>query len=327
MNNSTEVKVGFIGAGGIANAHMENLATFEDVEISAICDVDKNIAEERSDAFGGATYSDFEEMLKREPIDALYICTPPFAHGEQEKKAAAMKIPLFIEKPIAVTLEQALSILNAVENAGIITSVGYHWRYSAATARALHELRGKKILGALGYWLGGMPGPPWWRVRAQSGGQHSEQTTHIFDICRYIVGNQVKSVHGVANSGGMTDIPNYDVDDISVVNLEFENGVAANISSCCVSAGPGRAGIEIFCRDLLIGITGKGGFEKKSSGEEDTSLDGYQEIDRDRVFIDAVKTGDSSPIRSNYADALATLRVTLAASESFRTGEVVHLSD
>ena len=174
MSDSSTIKVGFIGAGGMANAHMKNLATFEDVKISAICDVDKKIAEERSNTYGGQAYGDFEEMLKHEPVDALYICTPPFAHGEQEKMAAAMKIPMFIEKPIAVTLDQASEILDAVSDAGIITSVGYHWRYAAAAARALHELKGKKILGALGYWLGGMPGLSWWRVRAQSGGQHVE---------------------------------------------------------------------------------------------------------------------------------------------------------
>ena len=134
----------------------------------------------------------------------------------------------------------------------------------------------------------------------------------------------MNTVHGIANSGGMTDVPNYDVDDISVVNLEFENGVAANISSCCVLEGWGKANLEIFCRNLTIGINGNK-FEKIVSGQEDTSLDGYEETDRDRVFIDAVKTGDGSGIRSDYADALETLRVTLAASESFRNGEVICL--
>ena len=95
-------------------------------------------------------------------------------------------------------------------------------------------------MGALGYWMGGMPGVPWWRVRAESGGQHVEQTTHIFDLCRYLVGSDVVAVHGFAGQGSMTDVPNYDVDDMSVVNLKFASGAVANITSACMLEGWGR---------------------------------------------------------------------------------------
>lgn len=317
------VKVGFIGTGGIAGAHINNLKNFEDVEFVAMCDVSEDRAKARADEFGGKAYTDFKQMFEKTEMDALYVCTPPFAHGEQERIACDLKIPMFIEKPVAVTLEQAIIINEMVKRSGIITSVGYHWRYQASTDKALDVLKDYQVLGALGYWMGGMPGTPWWRVRAESGGQHVEQTTHIFDLCRFIVGSDAKTVHGVAASGTMTDIPNYDVDDISMVNIEFKNGAVANIASCCAMQGWGRVSLEVFSRGLVIRLGG--GFEINKAGETDTSTEGYTGADRDRVFIDAVKSGDPSAIKCDYADSLETFKITMAASKSFETGKAIDL--
>lgn len=317
------VKIGFIGAGGIAAAHLKNLNTFDDVEFVAMCDVSEERADQRAAEFGGKPYTDFRQMFDKERMDALYICTPPFAHGEQERLACELEIPMFIEKPVAVTLEQAQAVNDMVERSGVITSVGYHWRYQADAAKARDVLEGVQILGALGYWMGGMPGVPWWRVRAESGGQHVEQTTHIFDLCRYLVGSDAKSVHGVAARGSMIDVPNYDIDDISMVNIQFKNGAVANISSCCAMKDWSRVQLELFCRGLVVRVGGDFGVSRE--GATDTSTDGYQDADRDRVFIDAVKSGNASAIKSPYNDALETFKITMAASESFRTGKAVAL--
>lgn len=319
-----KVKLGFIGTGGMASAHMRNLNdNFEDVEFTAMCDISEARAKHCAQEFGGNAYTDFRVMYDKEELDAVYICTPPFAHGEQERIACERGIAMFIEKPIHSELEPAVVINDYIEQTGVITSVGYHWRYggNAQNAKAMLDAE-PQILGALGYWIGGLPGTPWWRVRAQSGGQHVEQTTHIFDLARFLIGSDGKTVHGVAASGSMTDIPNYDVDDISMVNIEFQNGTVANIVSSCAMAGYGRVQLEVFCRGLVVTVGGPNNFNRKGETEPLSSAGGQ---DRDRVFIDAVKSGDSSEILSSYSDALQTLRIMLAASTSFRTGKAVDL--
>ena len=319
-----KVKLGFIGTGGMANAHMRNLKdNFEDVEFTAMCDISEARAKHCAQEFGGNAYTDFRVMYDKEELDAVYICTPPFAHGEQERIACERGIAMFIEKPIHSELEPAVVINDYIEQTGVITSVGYHWRYggNAQNAKAMLDAE-PQILGALGYWIGGLPGTPWWRVRAQSGGQHVEQTTHIFDLARFLIGSDGKTVHGVAASGSMTDIPNYDVDDISMVNIEFQNGTVANIVSSCAMAGYGRVQLEVFCRGLVVTVGGPNDFNRKGETEPLSSAGGQ---DRDRVFIDAVKSGDGSEILSSYSDALQTLRIMLAASTSFRTGKAVDL--
>ena len=319
-----KVKLGFIGTGGMASAHMRNLKeNFEDVEFCAMCDISEDRAKERAEEFGGNAYTDYRVMYDKEALDAVYICTPPFAHGEQERIACEQGIAMFIEKPIHSELEPAIIINEDIERSGVITSVGYHWRYggNAQSAKAMLEAQ-PQILGALGYWMGGLPGTPWWRVRAQSGGQHVEQTTHIFDLARFLVGSDGKTVHGVAASGSMTHVENYDVDDISMVNIEFKNGSVANIVSCCAMEGFGRVQLEVFTRGLVVIV---GGPNQVHRGGETEPLSNEAGQDRDRVFIDAVKSGDGSQILSSYSDALETLRIMLAASTSFRTGKAVDL--
>jgi predicted dehydrogenase len=319
-----KVKLGFIGTGGMAGAHMRNLKdNFEDVDFTAMCDISEDRAQQRAEEFGGNSYSDYRVMYDKEDLDAVYICTPPFAHGEQERIACEQGIAMFIEKPIHSELEPAIIINDYIEQTGVITSVGYHWRYggNAQNAKAMLDAQ-PQILGALGYWMGGMPGTPWWRVRAESGGQHVEQTTHIFDLARFLVGSDGKTVHGVAASGSMEHIENYDIDDISMVNIEFKNGAVANIVSSCAMEGFGRVHLEVFTRGLVVTV---GGANEVNKGGETEPLSSDSGQDRDRVFIDAVKSGDRSEILSDYSDALETLRIMLAASTSFRTGKAVDL--
>ncbi len=319
-----KVKLGFIGTGGMAGAHMRNLKdNFEDVEFSAMCDISEDRAQQRAEEFGGNAYADYRVMYDKEDLDAVYICTPPFAHGEQERIACEQGIAMFIEKPIHSELEPAIIINEDIERSGVITSVGYHWRYGGNAQNAKEMLDAQpQILGALGYWMGGMPGTPWWRVRAESGGQHVEQTTHIFDLARFLVGSDGKTVHGVAASGSMEHIENYDIDDISMVNIEFKNGAVANIVSSCAMEGFGRVHLEVFTRGLVVTV---GGANEVNKGGETEALSNDAGQDRDRVFIDAVKSGDGSKILSPYSDALETLRIMLAASTSFRTGKAVDL--
>lgn len=324
------VRVGFIGTGGISRTHLNNLKDFPDVELVAMCDVQQERAESAAKQYGGKVYTDYKKMFDSEKLDALYICLPPFAHTDQEIRTTQLKIPFFVEKPIAVTMEKALEINEAVQKSGVITSVGYNWRYMDITDTAKRILSGKKVLGALGYWMGGLPGTPWWRVRAQSGGQHVEQTTHIFDICRYLIGSTGKIVHAVAASGSMTDVPNYDVDDMSLVNIQFKNGAAANIASaCCLSQGY-KVEIDVICRDLVLEIGGgslrmskRGEIEGRVVETQNSRINPYQL--EDRTFIDAVTSKDGSKIRAPYGDALETQRIMMAASESLKTGKAVEI--
>lgn len=93
------VRVAFIGSGGIARLHMDILSRMEDVQLACFCDVDGQKAWAAAVEYGGKAYTDYQEMLEKEDLQAVYICLPPFAHSTQELDAAEKGIALFIESP------------------------------------------------------------------------------------------------------------------------------------------------------------------------------------------------------------------------------------
>ena len=141
-------------------------------------------------------------------------------------------------------MELALELEEKIKQAGILTSVGYQWRYSQSVAAAKAKLQDAPIGMMLGYWVGGMPGVWWWRRMDTSGGQAVEQTTHIFDLARYF-GGEVKEVYAAhAQRFLHQEVEEFTVDDVGTVTLKFVSGAIANISSGCIA--PYRVGLDII---------------------------------------------------------------------------------
>src|SRR5215211_2680403 len=116
----TRIRLGFIGAGGIAGRHLSNLLGFSDVEVTAVADPLRDRSEAFAARAGSArAYQDWRAMLDDNKLDALYICTPPFAHGAPELHAVEQHIPFFVEKPIAADLAMGERIARAVKDAGL----------------------------------------------------------------------------------------------------------------------------------------------------------------------------------------------------------------
>jgi predicted dehydrogenase len=181
-------RIGVVGAGFIASRHAGNLAACDDVAVVGVADPALERAQALAESCGAVAYGDLDQMLDAEDIEALFICVPPFAHGAPEQAALDRGLPFFVEKPLATDLATAETIAARVAEQNLITAVGYHWRYLDTTEEAQARLRERPPRLALGYWLDGTPPPPWWTKEQQSGGQMVEQTTHIFDLARLLVG-------------------------------------------------------------------------------------------------------------------------------------------
>lgn len=91
------VRLGFIGAGGNANRHMRELNTIEGTELVAFCDVVPEKAEKAAREYGGSAYKDYDEMLTKESLDAIYISIPPFAHSGPERAVINAGLPMFVK--------------------------------------------------------------------------------------------------------------------------------------------------------------------------------------------------------------------------------------
>ncbi|MBM3276555.1 MAG: Gfo/Idh/MocA family oxidoreductase [Candidatus Handelsmanbacteria bacterium] len=318
------LRIGFIGTGGIAGHHLRTLAQLPDATLAAFCDVVPSKARAAADTYGGKAYGDFRQMFDSEHLDAVYICLPPFAHGEPELEALGRGLPIFVEKPVATTADAADQIQAAIEEAGLISAVGYHWRYMDLTARARERLAGQEVGFALGSWAGGMPGVSWWRVMEQSGGQIVEQTTHIFDLARYLLG-EVRSVHAACRTGLMKEVEHYNVHDATVTNLSFASGAIASITSACMLGTGGHVGLDLYLKDQVLRLDHRYLTVEKSEGKEIFYLGNNPTFDEDAAFLKAVQSGDPSGIRCPYAEAVKTLKLTLAATRSASENRVINL--
>ncbi|MBI2192291.1 MAG: Gfo/Idh/MocA family oxidoreductase [Planctomycetes bacterium] len=319
------VRIGFIGTGGIAGFHINNLSKIPDAKIAAVCDVVKEKADAAAAKLGATAYPDFHEMLDREDLQAVYVCLPPFAHGQPELAVLAKGLALFVEKPVAMDFQTLKKVTAAVKRKKAITAVGYQDRYLDIIEKLKKFLEGRRPGLILGYWMGGMPGVMWWRQRKLSGGQHVEQTTHIFDMARYLFG-EVKRVSAVASTGLMAEVEKYDIEDCSAVNLEFHSGLVGTIfSACCLQTG-GRCGIDIFGRDYTVEYKERTSI-KITHGPitEETRVANDYGLKEDQVFVEAVKNGDGSAIRAPYEEGAKSAALSLAASESLATGKFIDL--
>jgi predicted dehydrogenase len=321
------LRVGFIGAGGIAQAHLAGVSEHADTRISAVCDVNESRRQEAEKKWGAKPYASSKEMLKAEELDAVYVCLPPGTHGNIELDLAKRGMPFCIEKPVHLNLRTAVRVAESVREKALVTSVGYQVRYAPQVAQAAEFLSGRHVSLVEGWFVVGMPLVPWWRQKALSGGQAVEQTTHIFDLARRVVG-EVAEVCAFASTGAMTDIENYDIEDASVALLRFERGAVGHITSGCVltKGGAGRIGLKADGRDYTLELT----YESLKIH----SAEGKQEYDHkgalgpamkklDNAFLMAVETGDRSGILSDYEDGLKTLALTLAVNESIAKGRPV----
>ncbi len=350
-------KLALIGCGLIGNYHLEHFLEFDDIEIVGFCD----LIAERAESFakrtpGGKAYSDFRRMFDETEPDMLFIGIPPDQHGEIEFEAIRRRIPFFVEKPLALDLDLARRIAAAVEDAGLITACGFQVRYSSLVEPNRAFIRENEIVFIDCLRMGGIPGVPWWKEKARSGGQIVEQTIHQFDIIRYLFDEPVE-VFTYGTRGFVKGVPGYDTDDLTTTVVRFRNGALGTLSTGCYATGGDaadnkvtfsardcRAELRILTDLRLVGAAAEVAGHSEDSVDDDglvvkgdgamyASGDGgivLRETNNagilcDRTFIDAVISGDGSQIRSSYADALKSLEFTIACNRSMETGRPVKL--
>jgi predicted dehydrogenase len=311
-----------VGTGGIAGSHLKHLQEIPEAKVVALCDIVEDRVQERTREFGGTPYTDYRAMIEREEMDALYVCIPPFAHEDAEILAARKGIHLFVEKPVALTVEKALEVLEAVRGAGIITSVGYTLRYFPVTQMTRRYLQNKTIAMVTSHRWGGLPQTPWWRVMGQSGGQLVEQTTHQVDLMRYLAG-EVVEVYARYATRVLGDVENLDIPDVQVMTLQFASGAVGSLTtSCALRQGGGKSDLNFVLKDALLQYTTRDVKVTPDAAPQPEPWTG-EALTIDQAFIRAVATGDRGLILSSYEDGLRSMDVTLAANESARTGKPV----
>ena len=316
----SEVRAVFVGAGGNARGHMERFAEAEGTSIVAVCDVDEGRAQEAAAKFDARSYTDHRAMLDETEAEAVYVSVPPFAHTDAEILGAQKGCAVFVEKPVTLCMEQGREILEAIEANGVLSCVGFQLRLLDPVNRAKTWLADKTIgIISIHRW-GGLPGTPWWRVMAQSGGQLVEQTIHQVDAMRYVAG-EVEEVYAQYALRTLGDVENLDIPDSQAVMMKLRSGALATLStSPMLIKGGGRGDMVFLLRDQIFTL-GFGGNSLEPEADPWLCAKPEPTANIDEVFVRAIREGDQSLLPCSYREGLMSVDVVLAANRSAESGQ------
>jgi predicted dehydrogenase len=314
------VRVGLVGAGGVGARHARTLAGFADVELVAVCDPDTATAEALAAEVGAGTAGDLPGLLAA-GLDAVWLCVPPFAHGDLELAVIEAGLPFFVEKPLAADLTVAQRVADAVAAAGLPTATGYHWRHLDTVDRARAALAGTAVRLVGARWWGTTPPPAWWSRTDRSGGQVVEQATHVLDLVRVLAGEVIEVVGSAAPSTS----DRRDVPDATAAVLRFECGAVGTVSTSCVLPSPTAAGLDVVGDGVVVELTETGLRVQTRAGEERSEPAVHARTAVDRGFLDVVSGRTGPPGLVDVAEALRTHRLAWAVAEATRSGVAVQV--
>lgn len=185
------IKLGVVGAGGIAGMHLQSLSQVKNADVTAITDLDRDACVSRQKAFGIDRVADDIDGLLASDIEAVLVCTPTFTHCDIVTRAARAGKHIFCEKPMARTLAEADQMIEACDAAGVSLMIGFVRRFCpqwGAFKALVEEGRiGRPVVWRMAFSSGG-PASPWYLNRAQGAGPFLDGMVHNYDFCRYAFG-------------------------------------------------------------------------------------------------------------------------------------------
>lgn len=245
--------MGIIGCGAIAeNVHLPGYKRLPDlVEVVALCDIDMQILRDVGERYGvNDRYSDWRELVAREDIDVVSVCTPNYLHTEQTIAALKAGKHVLCEKPMATSVPDAQAMIRASEESGKKLFVGFTHRFMN------HNVKAKEMVDA------GIIGEPYimrirfshdgpyksWSAKTDwffdpqraHGGALLDMGIHAIDLMRWFFGE----VTAVTATCG-TYVKDIAVEDTAVLTLEFGPKKIGYIEVGW-STKPGAIGFELY---------------------------------------------------------------------------------
>ncbi|HEX6557590.1 MAG TPA: Gfo/Idh/MocA family oxidoreductase [Ktedonobacteraceae bacterium] len=245
-----KLRFGIIGCGVIGRLHAEAITSLPDAQLVAVADIIPKRAQELAEKYHVKPYSDFHEMLAREQLDVVDICTPSGQHGEEAIQVMRSGRHVIVEKPMDISNRAIEEMLRVQQESGVKLAVISQHRFDPVT-REVHDMVEEQAFGRL---VLGNAVIPWWRSQAyydsgawrgtwelDGGGVLMNQSIHSIDLLQWLMG-PVKSVFAYTD----TMVHRMETEDVAVAVLRFANGALGTISAT-TGAYPGASTrIEIY---------------------------------------------------------------------------------
>ncbi|AVO61407.1 Gfo/Idh/MocA family protein [Pseudomonas chlororaphis] len=231
------LRIALIGAGNMGQQHYQHLKTLTEARLCAVADPGPQAA-------GIATqwevpyYSDYRQMLEQARPDAVIVANPNNLHVSTALDCLAAGVPVLLEKPVGVHLDEVRELVAAVKNSGVPVLVGHHRRHNPLIVRA-HELVQGGALGRLttvtALWQLQKPDSyfeiPW--RREPGAGMLLTNLIHDLDLLRHLCG-EVRQVQAVTSNA----VRGFANEDCAAVLLQFANGALGSLTGSDAVAAP-----------------------------------------------------------------------------------------
>jgi len=230
---TSKLRFGIIGCGVIGHIHAEAIATLPDAQLVAVVDTVLKPTQELMDEFHVTHYGNLQEMLAREQLDVVDVCTPSGMHGEHACQVMRAGVNVIVEKPMEVSRAAIEEMLRVQQETGVKLAVISQHRFDPDTIK-VHDLVEAQAFGRL---VLGNALIPWWRSQAyydsgawrgtwklDGGGVLMNQSIHSIDLLQWLMG-PVKSVCAYTD----TLVHRMETEDVAVAILRFANGALGQL--------------------------------------------------------------------------------------------------
>lgn len=343
MPNDRPLRIGLIGCGRISPRHIQVIKAIPELTLAAVCDLVPDKARKAAAECGAKPYGDFLEMLRAERLDVASVLVESGAHARVAMAAAPHVKALIVEKPMALTLEDADGLIEACDRAGTRLFVVKQNRYNKPVVRLRKALEagrfGKMVMGTVRVrWCRGQDyydQDKWRGTWKDDGGVLTNQASHHVDLLQWMLG-PVESVKAYTT----TRLARIEAEDTGVAILRFRSGALGVIEATTATRPKDLEGSL-----SILGETGSvviGGFavnkletwnfaepipEDAKAGEDSVSppnVYGFGHYEYYREILDAIRNN-----RRTMLDGLEgrkSLELINAIYESAATGEEVRLN-
>jgi len=334
------LRIGLIGAGRAGMVHALNVRRHVPrARLVALCDANPDLLAQAGRELGVETLvSDYRDVVRRDDVDAVAIVTPTFLHREIACAAADAGKHLFLEKPMALSVDECRQINAAVDRTGVRLQIGFMRRFDERFLQAKQVLESGElgrimIVKSTGRGPGG-PGP-WMYDLARSNGIIAEVNSHDVDSLHWFTGSRVERVHAESANFKCPDArrDHPDFYDNFVASLRFVDGTLGMLDGTCPAHYGYDARVEILCERgaLMVGDTAQAGLRRVTLDGQVVArtVTSWRDLFRDAYlaemehFVECALEG--KPPRVTGEDGLQAVAVVVAANASMRFGRPVEV--
>ncbi|WP_024293134.1 Gfo/Idh/MocA family protein [Lacrimispora indolis] len=274
------VRVGIIGCGNIGGVHAMVLNEIEEVSLCALADNRLERAEEYSARFTGRkakAYGSMEEMLEKEELDVVHICTPHHCHVPMASDALKKGLHVFMEKPPAISREQFNELLRVSDQSRGRLGICFQNRYNETTKK-VNELLAQGMLGRI---KGGRAFVTWhrdapyytesgWRgkLETEGGGALINQSIHALDLLLSWLGKPVKTEAAMNNHHLKGIVEVEDTLEAYMTFTEAEEPVSASFYATTAYAVDAPVFLELACENGFVRLEGNSVWYQTKEQEE-----------------------------------------------------------